>query len=85
MDASKEISLKLREIARIRRKIKQNEILAFRLSLQDPQDFDNNPFRDEIRELQLREIHMLQEIQHIKLQCKAQFNSPYFLIKAFEG
>jgi isoleucyl-tRNA synthetase len=87
MQASKEISLKLKELEKIRRKIRQNKIYAFRLSLEDPQDFDSNSFQDEINELQLQEIHTLQEIQQIKREIQAQFN-PYSLsplIRALEA
>ena len=69
-----EIGLKLKELAKIRQKIRQNEIYAFRLSLEDPQDFDSNPFQDEVEFLKLQEIHILQEIQDLKREIKDGIN-----------
>jgi len=77
MEINKEISLKIRDLAKIRRKIRQNKIYAFRLSLEDPQDFDGNPFRDEVEFLKLQEIHILQEIQCLKRQVNFE-HSPIF-------
>jgi hypothetical protein len=51
MQTSKEISLKLKELEKIRRKIRQNKIYAFRLSLEDPQA-QFNPFSPSIRALE---------------------------------
>ena len=86
MEASREISLKLKELAKIKRKIRQNKICAFHLSMEDPQDFDSNPFQEEINELQLQEILILQEIQQNKRQIQTQYTF-YFspLIQALEA
>jgi len=73
----KEISLKLKESNRIRRKIRRNKIYAFRLSIEDPQDFDSNPFQDEIKLLRLQETYILQEIQSLKREIKAK-TTPLF-------
>jgi len=83
MQANKEISLRLKELAKIRRKIRQNKIYAFRLSLEDPQDFDSNPFQDEIEFLKLQELQLLQEIQYLKYQ--ANFAPFIFSYATFQG
>jgi len=83
MQVNKEISLKIKELAKIRRKIRQNKIYAFRLSLQDSQDFDSNPFQDEILMLQLQELQLLQEIQYLKDQ--ANFAPSIFSCATFQG
>lgn len=83
MEGNKEISLKIKELAKIRRKIRQNRIYAFRLSLQDSQDFDNNPYQDEISELQHQEILILQEIQFLKRQVKDKLNLKNSLLPSF--
>ncbi|MGQ9507512.1 MAG: hypothetical protein ACUVTB_06635 [Candidatus Bathycorpusculaceae bacterium] len=78
MEANKEISLKIKELAKIRRKIRQNKVYAFRLSLEDPQDFDSNPFQDEIEFLKLQEIYILQEIQYLKNQIRNSVHPLFF-------
>jgi len=78
-----EISLKLKKLAKIRRKIRQNEIYAFRQSLEDPQDFDSNPFQDEVEFLRLQETYILQEIQYLKREFKEKFNTPSFSFSTF--
>lgn len=82
-----EIGLKLKELAKIRRKIRQNEIYAFRLSLEDPQDFDSNPFQEEVEFLKLQEIYILQEIQYLKRKIKEGINikNPPFLFLCMEA
>ena len=88
MQANKEISLKLKELTKIRRKIRQNKIYAFRLSLEDPQDWDSNSFQDDIEFLRLQEIHILEEIQHLRREIKDGLNIknfPHFSSVTFQG
>jgi len=82
MEINKEIILKIKALAKIRRQIKRNKKYAFLLSLQDPEEFDN-PYKDEIEFLKLQEILLLQEIQYLKRQVNPKA-SPIFSI-TFQG
>jgi hypothetical protein len=63
-----------KKLNRVKNQIKKAKLYAFKLSLDN--DGNYNPYYNEINELQLQEIHILQEIQQIKHEIQAQFD-PY--------
>ncbi|MBT0160507.1 hypothetical protein G4O51_11055 [Candidatus Bathyarchaeota archaeon A05DMB-2] len=63
-----------KKLNRVKNQIKRAKLYAFKLSLDN--DGNYNPYYNEINELQLQEIHILQEIQQIKQEIQAQFD-PY--------
>ncbi|MBT0160704.1 hypothetical protein G4O51_12060 [Candidatus Bathyarchaeota archaeon A05DMB-2] len=73
-EISKEISLKIKALNKLRKKIKLFKRYAFKLSLEDALEF-GNPYLDDVRELELQELLMLQEIQF--LQREAKFSLPF--------
>jgi hypothetical protein len=63
-----------KKLNRVKNQIKRAKLYAFKLSLDN--DGNCNPYYNEINELQLQEIHILQEIQQIKHEIQTQFD-PY--------
>jgi predicted nucleotidyltransferase component of viral defense system len=72
-----------KKLNRVKSQIKRAKLYAFKLSLDN--DNDNNPYYNEINELQLQEIHILQEIQQIKHEIQAQFDPYSFSPLTFPG
>jgi hypothetical protein len=72
-----------RKLNRVKSQIKRAKLYAFKLSLDN--DGDYNPYCNEINELQLQEIHILQEIQQIKHEIQAQFDPYSFSPLTFPG
>ena len=74
-----------KKLNRVKNQIKKAKLYAFKLSLDN--DGNYNPYDNEINELQLQEIHILQEIQQIKHEIQAQFDlysfSPLTLPRGF--
>ena len=72
-----------KKLNRVKNQIKRAKLYAFKLSLDN--DGDYNQYYNEINELQLQEIHILQKIQQIKQEIKAQFNPYSFSPLTFLG
>jgi hypothetical protein len=72
-----------KKLNRVKNQIKRAKLYAFKLSLDN--DGNYNPYYNEINELQLQEIHILQEIQQIKHEIQAQFDPYYFSPLTFPG
>jgi len=72
-----------KKLNRVKSQIKRAKLYAFKLSLDN--DGNHNPYDNEINELQLQEIHMLQEIQQIKHEIQAQFDPYSFSPLTFPG
>jgi hypothetical protein len=67
-----------KKLNRVKNQIKRAKLYAFKLSLDN--DNNNNPYYNEINELQLQEIHILQEIQQIKQKSKPNLTPTPFLL-----
>jgi hypothetical protein len=67
-----------KKLNRVKSQIKRAKLYAFKLSLDNDNDGNYNPYYNEINELQLQEIHILQEIQQIKHEIQAQFDPHSF-------
>ncbi|MGQ9642121.1 MAG: hypothetical protein ACUVUF_08425 [Candidatus Bathycorpusculaceae bacterium] len=86
MPSEKEIKHLLnlnKKLNKLKYQIKKAKLYAFKLSL----DNDNNtfnPYDNEINELQLQEIHLLQEIQYLKHQANFNVHS-IFSYTTFQG
>jgi hypothetical protein len=74
-----------KKLNRVKNQIKRAKLYAFKLSLDNDNDGNYNPYCNEINELQLQEIHILQEIQQIKHEIQAQFNPYSFSPLTFPG
>ena len=72
-----------KKLNRVKNQIKRAKLYAFRFSLDN--DGNYNPYYNEINELQLQEIHILQEIQQIKHEIQAQFDPYSFSPLTFPG
>jgi predicted nucleotidyltransferase component of viral defense system len=64
-----------KKLNRVKSQIKRAKLYAFKLSLDN--DGNYNPYYNEINELQLQEIHILQEIQQIKHEIQTQFDPSF--------
>jgi hypothetical protein len=72
-----------KKLNRVKSQIKKAKLYAFKLSLDNNGNY--NPYYSEINELQLQEIHILQEIQQIKCEIQAQFDFHSFSPLTFPG
>jgi len=72
-----------KKLNRVKSQIKRAKLYAFKLSLDN--DGNYNPYYNEINELQLQEIHILQEIQQINREIQAQFDFHSFSPLTFPG
>jgi hypothetical protein len=74
-----------KKLNRVKSQIKRAKLYAFKLSLDNDNDGNYNLYYNEINELQLQEIHILQEIQQIKHEIQAQFDPYSFSPLTFPG